>query len=193
MPRRRRKGNLARVVKNILHKSKETKFAGFSADATDVQDVGRTPITVHLSAIAQGDGENERDGTLVRATGLYFKGFVAGADTTNVVRLIVARYKHDWLSAPFGSIAPTTLLDLDTFDVLWDKMLVTGSSGPAVRPFEIKINLRKKNKLGMPITFDGTASNNVSVNPLYLYAVSDSGAISDPTISYEGRLYYKDY
>lgn len=183
------KKNFEKRVRHIILKNKETKHISFEYNQTTISTaaLGSSRLA-HLTGITQGDGNVNRDGNQVRLSGLFAQMVFTAADTTNIIRVIVARYKGQYTSSPFPSTEVYNIIDLDDLDVVYDRAITIGTAGPASKMIKIKLKFRNKNL----IQFDTTTSTSVTVNPYYIYFVSDSGAVSHPEMTGQIRVYYKD-
>lgn len=187
--RKYRKNGLKKAVKNIVNSMTETKTGVTTYTSQGIQDNGRTPVNSDLSSLVQGDDQNERIGNAVTFTGLYGDLFFTGADTTNSIRAIlyVPHNPTDDLDIAFNA-AP----DQDRFTILRDMLITTSTQGPAVVRRKLKISFKKGNRKGLTTRWHDNTSTGFSKNPIRLYMVSDSTAVTDPSVNGYVRTYYKD-
>jgi len=197
MPRRRnkRKGgkipqNVKSYVQRTISSNIETKQRDLTWDTQAIQDVGRTPLSIVLNDLSQGDTQNTRDGNQVHITGIYGKFVITGADATNIVRVIL--YIPKVASDTMSTIDVHNLIDQDSYTVLYDKTFTTTYGGTNQRIFTIAKNFHRGSRKGLLTQFYGTGSTDWSKNPLKMYIVSDSAAISDPSLTGHLRTYFKD-
>lgn len=179
-------------VQRTISKNIETKQRDLSWDCISIQDPGRTPIASNLIDLSQGDTQNTRAGNQVFVTGFYGKFVVAGADTTNIVRMVVyiPRDPTDTLAA--DTIGVTSLIDQDSYTVLYDKYITTSSAGENAKVFTVAKNFHRGSRKGLRVIWNGVGTTDITKNFIKLYVVSDSGAVSDPCLSGHLRTYYKD-
>lgn len=165
-----------RYVKNVLKKDKEQKTIVKTYEGESIQDVGRTPIMYHITDIDAGDAQANRDGNLIKSKRITLSGVLAGADSTNLVRIMLIRsFQTDITAAEMPGL--TGAPDYDRYFVLWDKKYIMDSDDPLQAIIELT---RKVNHHCRYLTTAGTSQTNGRV---YLYMVSDSTAVSDPTFS----------
>lgn len=181
---------LRTYVQKTISANQETKQRDLSWDAVSIQDAGRSPITAVINDLAQGDTQNTRDGNQVRITGLYGKFVVTGADSTNIVRFImyIPKDQTDALS----SVDIHTLIDQDSYTVLYDRTITTTSGGVNQKVFTVAKNFHRGSRKGLLTQYYGTGSTDFVKNPIKLYVVSDSLAVSDPSLTGHLRTYFKD-
>lgn len=179
-------------VKALVRKQQETKFVGLSYAAQPIQDALRTPVDTDMNGVAVGTGYAARIGHQITVTGYHGEFMFTGADATNIMRMViyVPKDPDDSLSADITGV--TTLIDLDRYTVLMDRLIGTTSGGVNQQRVVFKKKFAKGNRRGMQTQFFGTNATDFSKNRLRLYITSDSGAISDPTVSGRFRCYYKD-
>lgn len=196
MPKRNAKksNNFAKKVKNVLYAVSETKHNNLSLDTVSIQDVGRTPLNYTLNDVALGNQQSQRDGNQILVTGIYGKGVIQFPDTYNIVRMILYIPKDsDHKLGTDDTIDVPTLLDQDRYTILEDRYFAGAyDGGPRVKTFTIKKSFTRGGRKGMVTRWDGVNATDFSRNPIGLYFVSDSVAVSDPTVTLQLRTYYKD-
>lgn len=194
MPRRFRKykkNNLKKYIKSALAKQIETSSVVTLYTGQTVQDNGRTPVDSSLATIAQGTDEAQRVKNQVHITGIRGDMFITGSDSTNAIRVILyipkdANYSmnNESPKLPFNGA-----VDLDKFTVLKDFFVCTSSTGANCK----RLRIRKRfSGNGVRVQYSGPSGGTFTKNPIYLYMVSDSLAVGDPTVNGYVRLYYKD-
>jgi ABC-type glycerol-3-phosphate transport system substrate-binding protein len=187
--KRKYRPNFRAMVQKAIAKNLETKFLLKEYNAVSIQDSGRTPITGLLTDVAQGLTQQGRVGNTINVTGMYGQFQVAGADTTNIVRFVI--YIPRDVDDEIG-VNTYELIDTDRFTVLTDRIVTTTSNGPNIKQFKLVKNFHRGSKKGIQVQFSGSASTDGTFNRIKLYCVSDSSAVSDPALSGNLRVYYKD-
>ena len=195
MPRQKTKKvpkNVRRYVSKKIAKMSETKSRLLSYDAQSVTNF-LSPISTALTAVEQGDTQNKRDGNQIMVTGFYSKWVLAGADNTNIIRMILY-----WPKDPNGDLANDsvdihTLIDQDKYNVIYDRYHTVGSQGPSIKTWTVARNFHKGARNGIRCVFRGTGQTDYGSSPLRMLIFSDSDAASHPTLSGNLRLYYKDF
>lgn len=189
------------ISKTVEHKYKDTDRASTTVDATG--------NVYCLSVIPQGDTDSQRNGDSVMPVYLRVKGSCHGADSSNVMRVILIRWHPD--SASVGDPALTDILQstiLSTtnapyapyihdkrnqFTVLSDRrytLMGSVDSSKYISSFDIKVNLKRR-KLMKKLIY--TASDGTTgTDQIYICALSDSTATSHPAIAFTSRLSYTD-
>lgn len=199
----------ARAVRTLIKNSKETFH---TSRVYEDHSLGAAGTIVHLSNIAQGDGDNERTGDQVSLQKIYgqlvFKmaASLTGTNNYNKImpsfRILVLQSK---INTPTTADFPSTVyapVDIDKFYVLQDRLISMKSpfllddgtnkfllGGPT--KYELKMKVFKKNYL----QFDGTTQQPIK-NEIFMYILpdeNDSGTGVLP-ISMSGfmQTYYKD-
>lgn len=179
-------------VKKICQKPVEVKYSEIARQGISVSS---SHTIFDESQISQGVEHNKRVGDAIKIKGIFVRGHILGADSTNVVRLTVIRYK------PSGSPSSSEIFDdinigangamfspinhdyRKEFVVLHDRFYYTNTYHQQV-PFTVNIK-------SQPMThFNDTA--NSGQNKIYFIWSSDSVAATHPTVSYRGETRYTD-
>lgn len=185
---KRRRGGIKRLIRkmidNYVHRSSEAKRCHTTLSATSISTVG---TTTDLMNIPRGSESDQRNGDEVTVTGMYMRGVLTVADDTNVVRLLV----YDPVD-PDETVTPTITGDIDItrFKILYERTFALANGGPGAIPFTIKKSFRKLRGGGLQVSYDN-ASNVPYKHRFRIYAVSDSGAVTHPTITLNSVVYYR--
>lgn len=165
------------------------------------QGISVTHFVDDLMSIAQGDGEQDRDGDQIKVTSGFLRGAIYGADTTNIVRATVIRWKpssvptaadiydatsigtNGALFSPFNHAKRQDFVVLA--DRFWHLTNDTYGHGDRIRQFFIKIRSQPKT------VYDGT-STVYATNKLYIIWSSDSTVATYPDVVYRGDIHYTD-
>lgn len=196
--KRKRSNYVAKVVNKILAKRLEDRYHdifGF----LDTGTLGNYSVQL-INGLAQGAGDFNRVGNEVCMNYLMAKLNMEFPDTTNRARVMIVLDKQPNGLAPVaGDLWTYTAQPVDSFinpdskarfHVLKDVLISGGTAGgPATKPFNWKINLRKKTVL-----YKGVADTIASIqtNALWLITASDSGVPANPRLNYMFRLNYLD-
>lgn len=201
-------GNMAYTAYKLASKvarivNSEVKFHDAQQTQTNIDTNGN----VHsLCTIAQGDGDNSRDGSSIKLAHLTIRGTLQGnANETSPtrVRIILLRGKGERGTTPTFA---TTLEDITNFDaivspkswnnkfnskILYDKVFMlypynVGNNG-STKYFKINMKLYGHVKWETANT-DGT---DIEDGGLYLMMISDEGT-NMPNTTYYSRLTYYD-
>ena len=198
----------------------EKKFIDYEYDAAVVETVAGAeadPATaLSLSALAQGDGESNRDGRQVRLLSVHMKGEVqfdpldqATPGQAQCVRLLVVLDKQTngaQLNAEDVLLDPTNT-DLDVhafrnlqytqrFRVLKDFVVrqPTPSAvwdGTSTLKGGVQVPFKVNIELGnMPVTYTGTTAAIASIadNSIHVIAIASTTATGSATLKYISRL-----
>lgn len=181
------------VQKTVETKMYDSLHSG-SIDYTTgvVYSVWQDPSTP--GTIQQGTNDNEYIGQKVQAAHITIKYQLIVADATNLIRLIVLQTKglfvptmatvlqnNGTTSTP---LSPYNQDNDSKFKVLASR-LISLDTYNSVRAGTIV--LRKFRP-----TYFANATGGVESNNIYICAISDSGAVSHPTIQYNIRTRYRD-
>lgn len=188
-------------VKKLVRKEAETKYWDLSTASQPYSiALGATTI-LDLTEVPQGTTDVTRVGDKLTIRGLDIRMDAIIADTTNVIRCIIFQWyinTNITLSNPLGS---QVLQDITTyphlsnyhhdnnnqFHILYDTMIQLGAQGPQARVWHVKPNLKWAKKT---VEFSGGGTN--GANKLYMLLVSDSSAVSHPTVRIQSRLRFDD-
>lgn len=180
------KKSLKRLIQDEINSNLETKQKVEVWNSVGVTDSARTPPSSNITGIAQGDTQSTREGNQIRITGVYGKWLLTKADTTNVVRVIF--YKPKQVGDALSGIDINDAVDMDKFHIYSDNLYLLNANTPQ----KVIYVSKKFPGKGLVVQYHGTASTDVATNDIRLYAVSDSTAVSDPTMSGNFRFYFKD-
>lgn len=165
-----------------------------SATTTDILNTG---TVVHLSAVAQGDGDSARTGNSIFARSLLVRGFWTWNSTAAApqqVRVSVVQdlrqisdtapgFTDIYAGANVQSFLNTATVG--SFKVLRTLSFSINDMVPE-RRFQIKIPMRHH------IRYNGTASSDIQKGGLYLVMSSDQTTSNGPTMTWISRLSYHD-
>lgn len=179
--------SLQKYIQKKIEKNIETKHVYAEASATSVST---SVLNTQISTIPQGDDEFRRTGNKVTMTGFYGKFQIVGADTTNVVRIVlyIPKDPDDTLSG----LNTYQILDQDRFTILSDRLVTTSSSGVNNKVITIAKKFNRGRRRGVVTQFASSTTTDVAKNALKIAWVSDSAAVSHPTIAYHYVMYFKD-
>lgn len=183
---------LKTMIQQTVSSNIETKFHNTTFVYQSVPDGLRNGVDSNLSGIATGDSQITRTGNQIYVTGINARLWVQNADSTNTVRFIMYIPKDASEDLGTNTYTINTVPDLDHYTILMDKTYHVDTYNPIKNVYGINRKFNKGARKGIRVTFNGTGATNLAKNPIRFYVVSDSGAVSDPTISGTIRLYFKD-
>lgn len=204
MPKQNR-GKKARVpkatrayVKGQLTRQLETKYYNRFNQTISTDYSGSL---VDLTAlIAQGITVAGRVGDRIDLRSIEWRGQITSADSHNFVRFALVQFREnstagapvigDWLETVNNTLAPTTLWNWDRrteYRVLWDKTYYVDTGDDYALQFAGKI---PSTKLKTSVHYDPGV--NTGSNHVYLLIITDSAAVTHPSVSYDMRITYKD-
>lgn len=150
-----------------------------------------------LSSVYQGSTEEGRTGDAIKIISGHIKGVVVAADTTNIVRYTVLRWKPNTIptaadiydDATIGAngamFSPFNHINRPSFVVLADRYIdLEATNGDMQKMFNIRIKPQPKT------IYEGGA--NTGSNKLYIIWSSDSVAITHPDVTYRGDIHFLD-
>lgn len=202
--RKRGRGNrrLAKRVRRI-ERTIETKILDGSVDLS----VSTTANVTHLTALSQGVTSKTRIGDKVHFSSIEMNMEVVGKDSFNRMFVALVLAKHINGIAPsaleiynFGAytiamayLAQRNFPERKKFRVLrvW-RILLNGTDPTNFMPWIKKFKYHRK--LNFTTYYNGNAGTvaDVEHNGLFLISISDSAAVTHPTISVDMRLKYQD-
>lgn len=183
-------------VNQIINRRVETKLKTGSFNGTAIDN--STGAQLGFADIAQGSSNDQRNGTEVELRRFTFEGVLTFPDSTNVIRCIVCT-TPDNVTGP-GGYYPAVYTPLDTQEAgikVWRDFLICGGNpaGPAARRIKLDVPFHKAGRSGMKLKYyDTTGTSHVMGNPgrPWLFFISDSGAVTHPTITGHAKCWYKD-
>lgn len=183
-----------KLVKKELDKQEESKYAFYQLN----QSPSNTAIVSAITMPSQGDAYNNRDGDSLMFTSVGGRFLSIAADTTNVCRLVIFQWLVD--SAQDAPTAAKILQDSTTlpaispfilnrnerkkFKVLYDKVMGVSGNGPAIEMDNFFITKFARTD------FNAAATSGKGI--LYILYVSDSGAVSHPTVQADITYRWRD-
>lgn len=181
-------------VKKLISSGRENKYLDVLLATSELYG----GAVYSLSNVPQGDTDTTRDGDQLVQRAIRIKGNSIVADSTNIARLIVFRWKNestpvvgDILSATYvgTSRAPFSPYHHDgrtNFTVLYDKNFATDTYN-IQRTFDTGwINLRNKKQ------YFTAGSATAQKNGIFCLIITDSAAVSNPFLNLVSRLTFQD-
>lgn len=167
----------------------------FKFDTSTTVNPSSTGAVVHLTAIAQGDGDSDRNGNSVFSRSLYIRGIMTknASATTTFLRVLIVRDNQQVGDGTPGvtdileSAANTAPLNSNTvgrFTVLWDRIFALDSdklTDQFVRFIPMRYHIR----------YNGSAGTDIQKGGLYLVHLSDQ-ATNTPSLNFHARVGYHD-
>lgn len=162
-------------------------------DTTYGSAVSSTGITIQMTGVAQGDGDNQRIGDSIQFSELSFRMLFENIDNYNVLRMLVVQWHPNDAVDPcevtkvLNSASYLSNLNWhrrSDYRVLYDNMFKVDSDDPvAIKKVVIKNKVRKV------LYNEGTPTGH---NQIFLIIISDSTTINHPQVNYHRRLTYYD-
>ena len=191
-----RKGNrkrptLRRMVQKEISKNLETKEDVAQYAAVTIGDVASgLNRNYSLVDIAQGTGQQQRIGNSVMCTGAHIRlGFKPGS-LDELMRVII--YSPKDVSQTLTSTSVETLVDLDQFNILYDRVWAMGSTGQGGVSSTINLSFTRGGRKGRKLGWSGSGATTYTQGPLFMYIVSTKNGATYPTFTGSHRLFYKD-
>lgn len=197
-----------RQVKQLIGRRLERKFIDTVSTLTGVTSTG-TLLT--MSSPAQGAGQSQRVGDSITVKSIDLNYSVVGYDATNMVRVILFKWKNDDAAyAPsVSSILTAAQLVQDTapfaqfnwdnmksgdFRICYDRVHSLSYNNAAASPGSAVQAVRKK-IVGKRLhggLVELTAGTTTGEGVYFLLVISDSAAIGHPKFNYSVRIEYTD-
>lgn len=179
-------------VKTALNKNIELKYR----DVNSVLSVDYTGYFYDLSTyITQGITDSTRVGDKLTMRSLELNYNITNGDTTNQVRVIVLRLKSlassltaltQILTNTSSVYAPLSTYLHDSrsqFVIHYDKLHTVDTYNP-IKAFKTKIKMTSKTE------YNGAGTD--GYHHIFLLAISDSGAVTHPSLTWYTRMNYVD-
>lgn len=182
---------VTKLVKKTIDRRKEFKHHFVNVSST----INDTPFYQQiLNDVDCGDNEILRDGDQIYAKRLHFRFNFISADGTNVLRLLFiwvnndeaptdAQILHFTANGVINCISPISILDPNV-TVIKD-YLFNPNDLQVVR----HLNIDLKNRL---VKYVDATGSNLGKGMLYVVAVSDSTAVTHPTLNYTSDFVFID-
>lgn len=185
--------NFARKVLKVVKRTQEKKFYPF-ANSTTVSSVG---YLLDLTTIPQGDTDTTRDGDMLRVSSIQVNFAWAAADAYNICRMVM----FQWMPASSPGSPPaladifadTTNAVISTFAhdtrksyrILLDRTCVVDADDPMkiCKMYVYKKFMRNIQYAGGTTTGRGN---------IYVWLVTDSGAVTHPAVTWSGKTNFTD-
>jgi len=167
----------------------ELRTYDFSAAPAAVSTAG---TMVALYNLAEGNDDGTRNGRKVTPVHIKARLSIQGVgDATNVIRVVIGQVRG--ATGAFASYlaAFDAFPVLDTIRPVYDRMFTCGhyTAAGEVSTEAVNINLKVK---GRQVMFNGAAAANIVDGQYVLLVISDSGAVSHPTVGISTRAFYYD-
>lgn len=188
--RRFKKRRVAPAVKRFVRKAitKRAEVKKFTVTWNNAINTSGSTSDVQLSGISQGDGNNERIGSTVKARSLWTRiNITRGDDTYNVVRIILYSPKNSQVQYMTNdSVTTTSPLDYDKYKIWADKQVLLDAD-EHVQKIQFRHNLR-----GMVMRWSGDTGAVPLQGNLKMIMVSDSTTAPHPNADGYTTLTYTD-
>lgn len=189
-----------RQVKNLVSRQQEHKVFDNTVGSTGISSGGS--LYGPLTAPIQGTGDSQRVGDRITLKKMTFREAMVYGDGTNHLRLIIFQwYQNSAVAAPLltdilqttgnpicSSINDTNM-DGKKFKVLHDKVYNLTQNGANGASFS-QIKLYGRRIARKAIQFNPGATS--GFNHIYMYAISDSAAVPNPSVTHFSRCEYID-
>lgn len=196
----RKKGKSKTSKMSIIKTVNETKWFLAEAAATSLST---TPSMTVLNIVQQGDTGTTRDGNKILMTMVDLRVQLVVSDPTNLIRCLVVYDRQSNGSNP-STVGITNILDT----VAAASQTMAPQLQPTKRRYKILLDrlftmdlvnkytwmLHKRIKVNRYTEYNGNAGSSADIvtGGLYLIFVSDSSAISHPTMQFTAKMFYKD-
>lgn len=184
-------------LRRALATKTELKFFDTNPSATSITTAA---VIFSLSDVTQGVTDNTRVGDTLLPKRLYIKMNFVGADVpANIMRVVIFRWNMSTVSDVPGLseilestaqpvLAPFAQDNRQRFTMLYDRTWVLNPNAASQTNSIVAMKTLKLAK--KPIQFNaGTVDGMFKIYALF---VSDSGAITHPTVAFSSRLNYTD-
>jgi len=195
-----------RAVRKIAYKQiQQTAEKKTFDEQWDTASISLTPTFYEISNVSVGTSGSQRVGVSINAVSLLYRfQFIAG-DDTNIIRMVIFQWRPDdgdhapnWedmfafqtAGLPIAAsdvISPLTRIqgDLGNYQIIVNKIFTLDADDP-IKFFQGYIRGGFNKKIGF------TTGLTTGDNHLYVLFVSDSGAVTHPTVSGFTRMTFID-
>lgn len=193
----KRRGNMTRLIKKVINKESETKFSAPATNIAQAIVAGGIVHNFHQSPyFVQGTfGQTGYIGSTVSNGVLRMNYYLQAGDDTNQVRVIIGWSRKTLSLADLQIAVPTPLAPwrqtVKKALILYDKLHMVDTNGDEGQQ-DCIVRRLVVNCKGMKTTFEGGSGPNYTGH-LFMYVLSDSSAIPNPSIDFNYVLSYKDF
>lgn len=200
-PDPRKKYVTKKQVKNLIARSQEPKYFDQNQTASSVSTAGN--VYGALVIPTQGIGESQRVGDTLHIKELDIRLCLTAADSTQFLRVVIFQWQENnsvnpptiakvfeqVATNPWAASLKMDYIESGTLKVIHDKLYSQClNSDSAVISRRIKLTGKKLHK--KKLEFDVTAVT--GWDNYYIAAISDSVAVTHPTLAYCARATYMD-
>lgn len=185
-------------IAKIISRREEVKFIDAIMNSTSITS---TAVTSAISAPSQAVGQQSRVGDSIRLLSISCKQGIICSDTTNFLRVIIWTYKQSTSLAaattatilspgPGGAISvfsPLNFANRKLYKIHYDKIYSLSLNGPACCDDEYRVNIPPKYQ---QVDFDAAAQTGTNI--VHITYLSDSNAVSHPTMQGTWRTFFND-
>lgn len=193
----RKKGTYKRVKKTKAERIKMSiptnNIQWFDTVVTSANVPALTGYAINVSSPVRGTGESQYVGSQIIPLAIEVRGQTIVADTFNIMRVTLIQFVNfpqvtvgigDVYQYPSIPTSPFTFKNKENIIVLRDEFYRQSQIEDYAYVFHWYV---KKKKL-LPVQFDGTGAQ--TGGAIYMVAMSDSGAVSHPVLTFSLRMYY---
>lgn len=193
----RKKGTYKRVKKTKAERIKMSiptnNIQWFDTVVTSANVPALTGYAINVSSPVRGTGESQYVGSQIIPLAIEVRGQTIVADTFNIMRVTLIQFVNfpqvtvgigDVYQYPSIPTSPFTFKNKENIIVLRDEFYRQSQIEAYAYVFHWYV---KKKKL-LPVQFDGTGAQ--TGGAIYMVAMSDSGAVSHPVLTFSLRMYY---
>lgn len=193
----RKKGTYKRVKKTKAERIKMSiptnNIQWFDTVVTSANVPALTGYAINVSSPVRGTGESQYVGSQIIPLAIEVRGQTIVADTFNIMRVTLIQFVNfpqvtvgigDVYQYPSIPTSPFTFKNKENIIVLRDEFYRQSQ----IEDFAYVFHWYVKKKKLLPVQFDGTGAQ--TGGAIYMVAMSDSGAVSHPVLTFSLRMYY---
>ncbi len=198
MPRRfRRKRKSKFVTKRalpfLLAKNAEAKYFDDPLGGAGILITDNAPHDSELTLISTGGNVSSREGNEIQITGFYMSftcaPHVLAVADNDIHYIRVVLYSKRSLTIGDLDVTPTEIISKENYVVWVDKIAQVPLQSSGINAI---MKIRKKWKPYMKATFNGTGSDTIVKNAVFLSITSDAPNPLLSEFSYAARLFFRD-
>lgn len=183
-----------KLLSNFINSETHCLHTTFSGN------ISNTSTLTHLSAVAQGDGTNQRTGNsiLLRSFEIRLSSEINTSATVSKLRHIIfmdnrqvadtAPTEAEVIQSAGNPYSPRRLDNMNRFIILVDNFQVLSTNDNQAFKIEKHINLEGRN---LHITFNGSSGTDINQKGLYMLSLSNE-ATNTPSMTGYAALYFHD-
>ncbi len=187
---------IQRIARQVVSKSAETRNITVSCQSLNI---GTAVATIHLTNIAEGDGEDQRSGYNLKVTGIYGKFIIneatVGPLDDNFLRITLWSHVGNHSSA--ANWDARSSINPQKYKVWWDKLVrmentTTAAAVTKKKAITIKKSFKMGGGQGHKIVYNGPNANDTQTGDIHCTFICNENINLIDNYG-DLKVYFKDF